>query len=819
MDGKKYNLIISALLHDVGKMVIRAYPGKITHANAGADFLANYITDNSDIIRAVKYHHGKALKGLSADKDDISYIVYEADNIASSTDRRDNDEDNSQLFDAEAPLENIFNVFTGDGAPTVFPLTGLMQNDTLHYPVEKGSVKAVSSEYQKLLQELESNFKRCSPDTMHPNELLQIIEALASFVPSSTATNEVADISLYDHQRLTAAIASCLYDYLWDKGIADYKAYCFGNKAAELRAEKTYILASGDLSGIQNFIYTIPSKGALKSLRGRSFYLEILMENIIDQLLESLNLSRANLLYSGGGNFYCLLPNTQEAKDRLAELKTKVNKWLLNHWGSSLYLSVGWGECSGDDVKVNNDNSLGKVYKAVREMISKDKYSRYSPEDLTLLFDPSSEINKTLDGTRECSVCHNSSVELIKYGEGDTMSCPNCKALRDLGEELLWGDVLAIFSELPPNTSSIEIPSMDNKLYIKVCSLSEVEEKCIDAKRIYVKNKMYTGRLMATRLWMGDYITKNDKGKTLDFQELVNMTGGDSNASGISRLGVLRADVDNLGASFMAGFPGNYNTLGRTAALSRQLSLFFKAYINNLCGGKMPDNQEKFFLFDKKELKGRNLHIVYSGGDDMFIVGAWDDLVELAVDLRRAFSRFTNGKLNFSGGLALFSPASPISEMARQTGEMESYAKENINKDSLALFGWDTEWEKDSIKLTMPRFSWKEFIEDVCGDKLMFLKDNIGYEGNESSSRVKAGKGILYRWLELLRDSHKEINLARFAYVLARMAPDKKSTSYPAYEIIRKKLYEWYQQEKDRKQLETALELIIYKIRQKGDKQ
>ena len=818
MDSKKHNLIISALLHDVGKMVIRACPGKVSHSKAGTDFLKNYIRNNSEILRAVEHHHGKALQGLSADKDDISYIVYEADNIASSTDRRDNDEDNSQLFDAEASLENIFNVFSGKGSPTIFPLTGLMQNDKLYYPVEKGAVKAVSSEYQKLLQELESNFKRCSPDTMHPNELLQILEALGSFVPSSTATNEVADISLYDHQRLTAAIASCLYDYFRDKGISDYKAYCFSDKVAELRGEKTYILASGDLSGIQNFIYTIPSKGALKSLRGRSFYLEILMESIIDQLLESLDLTRANLLYSGGGNFYCLLPNTQEAKDKIAKLKSKVNKWFLNHWGSSLYLSVGWGECSGDDFRVNNDNRLGKVYKAVREMISKDKYSRYTSEDLRLLFNPSSEINKTIDNTKECSVCHNSSVGLLKYGEGDTMSCPNCKALRDLGEELLKGDVLAVFKDLPSDTPYIEIPSMDDKLYMAVCRLSDVEEKCIDAQRIYVKNKMYTGKLMATRLWMGDYITQNDKGKTLDFQELVNMTGGGSDASGISRLGVLRADVDNLGASFMAGFPEKYNTLGRTAALSRQLSLFFKAYINNLCAGQMPDKQEKFFLFNKKSQTKRNLHIVYSGGDDMFIVGTWDDLVELAVDMRRAFARFTNGKLNFSGGLAMFSPASPISEMARQTGEMESYAKENANKDSVALFGWDTELGKDTIKLTMPRFSWEEFIDGVCGEKLTFLKENLGYEGNESSSRVKVGKGILYRWLDLLRNSNEEINLARFAYVLARMAPDKKSPSYPAYEIIRKKLYEWYKQEKDRKQLETALELIIYKIRQKGDK-
>ena len=41
-----------------------------------------------------------------------------------------------------------------------------------------------------------------------------------------------------------------------------------------------------DISGIQNFIYSIGDKGALKGLRARSFYLEIMMEHIIDELLE-----------------------------------------------------------------------------------------------------------------------------------------------------------------------------------------------------------------------------------------------------------------------------------------------------------------------------------------------------------------------------------------------------------------------------------------------------------------------------------------------------------------------------------------------------
>ena len=42
---------------------------------------------------------------------------------------------------------------------------------------------------------------------------------------------------------------------------------------------------------------------------------------------------------------------------------------------------------------------------------------------------------------------------------------------------------------------------------------------------------------------------------------------------GIKRLGVVRA-IDNLGATFISGIPEKYNSISRTATLSRQLSLF-----------------------------------------------------------------------------------------------------------------------------------------------------------------------------------------------------------------------------------------------------
>lgn len=90
----------------------------------------------------------------------------------------------------------------------------------------------------------------------------------------------------------------------------------------------------------------------------------------------------------------------------------------------------------------------------------------------------------------------------------------------------------------------------------------------------------------------------------------------------------MRADVDNLGQTFVAGFAGKYATLSRTAALSRQLSIFFKYYIRSIL------KNGEYHIDGEKKLTERNATIVYSGGDDVFIVGAWNEVIELSIDLQ-----------------------------------------------------------------------------------------------------------------------------------------------------------------------------------------
>lgn len=290
----------AALLHDIGKLVLRANPAQETHSQAGAKFLARFLSEgDADLLRAVRHHHADDLRGLRAAADDISYIVYEADNLAAASDRRTLAE-GGDGFSATANLESVFNLFGSPeepGAKEAFYLRGLAgEGGRMQFPHAQDGMRASVAEYQELYQHLEANFLRRSPGDMQINELLRVLEGILSYVPSSTARAEAADISLYDHVRLTAAYAASMYQYFAAHGITDYRRHTTGEGGRAMRKEEMYLLVSADVSGIQPFIYAIPSKGALKSLRGRSFYLEILLENVVDEILAACSMSRSALL-------------------------------------------------------------------------------------------------------------------------------------------------------------------------------------------------------------------------------------------------------------------------------------------------------------------------------------------------------------------------------------------------------------------------------------------------------------------------------------------------------------------------------------------
>ena len=317
MKDEQIKLVIGALLHDIGKVIYRQ-GDKRRHSLSGYEYLKEsaHITDN-DILESVKFHHGKELMNASIADNSFAYITYIADNIASAADRRKKD-DSEIGFDINVPLESVFNILNGNNKKYHYK-KDILNTESINFPTDEEE-KFDEYFYKKIKENITDNLSGIYYSDEYINSLLQILEANLTYIPSSTAVDELADISLYDHLKITAAISSCIYEYLCENQIENYRQELFEN-SKEFYEKKVFLMYSIDISGIQKFIYTIHSEGALKMLRARSFYLEIMMESVIDNLSERLGLSRANLIYSGGGHCYILLSNTEKTKSILEVVK------------------------------------------------------------------------------------------------------------------------------------------------------------------------------------------------------------------------------------------------------------------------------------------------------------------------------------------------------------------------------------------------------------------------------------------------------------------------------------------------------------------
>lgn len=826
---EKEILIKGALLHDIGKVCYRAMNKRINHSKLGGDFLEQYLKSNEEterLLNCVRYHHKDYLQKAKLDKNDLAYIVYEADNIASGMDRREN-EGEEKGFDPKLNLDSIFSVFYSDKEIQVankYPLIYKDINKAFNYPRTDISL-ATNSNYEALLNKIKSHFITKDISQISINQLLQIIEEGFSYLPSSTNRAEVCDISLYVHSKITSAVASCMKLYFDEQQIQDYKKYCFNSGSKIFRNEKIYLLVSGDILGIQDFIYTIPSKGALKTLRGRSLYINLLLEEFIDEYLEQIGLSRANVLYSGGGHFYILAPNIEDTKKAIDKLQAKMNRWLMENIGINLYLAIGIAECSANNLM--KSEAQGNLFATVNKKLKDDKTIRYSKDEdfLEYIFNVEKEEDTA---KKECNICHNLVDKLWKYNSDEEIACEFCLNLYKLGQDILTQDLVFVISEEKID-GGIKIFGKDKDLYLYAVNIEDIDMFKGKILRIYSKNNLLENDL-AIRLYLADYSAKNENDEVMTFDDLAKSSC--KTDKGIKRLGVLRLDVDDLGIAFSSGFVSDkdkiednlrYATLSRYADLSKDISMFFKVAINKICAGDLTgcvDFEERAFnIFGIAKAPKRKVNIIYAGGDDLFLVGAWDEVLEVAIDINRAFKQFTNGKLTLSAGMAMFSPTYPISKMAEIAGLLVQMSKNRKDKNSIALFGMETNLKANGQLECKHIYTWADFEMKVCKEKMNYLLARLSFDGDKFN-KLSVGKSLIYRLMDLIQLADEDkLNIARFAYVLARMQPkqDKDEQKRKVYEDFVSKMYQWINNNEDKKQLATALNLLVYYLRDKKE--
>ena len=599
------------------------------------------------------------------------------------------------------PLYSIFNKINKPGyngsSSSVFHLSPLNLESSSVFPKSlKSKEEGISEDlYKELWIQFEKEFKRLPTKStdVFIESLIYLLKKYTWCIPSNTM--DMADVSLFDHLKTTAAFADCLYVFkesnpdglVWDK------------KRLTLKEGIQPVLLLGiDVSGIQNYIYSITSKNAAVSLKGRSFYIQLLIDCAIQRIIShpDIECSIGNVVYSSGGKSFILLPNTQKVCNAIAQISDDIENMLWDEHKGQISIIIDYVPFSFNtkDKYISTDKerkaTVGYLWKVLSDKLNDKKTTRFSK----LLLNNYDQIFTPQQVSTNIKVCSVTGIEIEDdtcYNNEDSYVSKTVFQQQELGKSLKNAKYL-VFSSFDTKASHFEdfssyhLPVLGIEVYVlDDMSLETMSSTIsIDNARIFKINdtnfldvpikgnhtvygyNFYGGNKQAKQY--GNYKT---------FEELAED----------SYLGVLRMDVDNLGKIFIQGLPDSDKSFAAYSTLSFILDLYFSGYINTI--------REKEQFCD-------SVNIIYAGGDDLFAVGRWDRLILFAEEVRESFSNYVGREdISISGGLTIVNRKFPIMKAAKLAGEAESEAK-NYNdgeKNAINLFGHSLSWHNEFYKV------------------------------------------------------------------------------------------------------------------------
>ena len=606
---------------------------------------------------------------------------------------------------------------------------------------------------------------------LDPNNLAQLTLFLEKF-GSHVSVGE-PDVALIDQARSTAALAAALEQQPSNQQLA---------------------LIGGDLMGVQKFIYTISSEGALKSLRARSFYLELAAEEVVQQFLTALALPRTNVIYAGASKFYLLVAATDGLDQIIKDIQTRFNDWLLRTFQRKIFLAIALEIFPAEQLKNApsadaKTTPLTQIWQAANDQLAKQANRKFV-QAIDRLLEPQPSYRSP------CKVCHRDDVpedELKRLNELEADSvlvCCTCQNMFRLGDRLPEVKAL-VRSTRKYSDDDIQIQSI---FYHPIEHFAWNPNPGEIVFQINNWNFKDYRSDQFTSLLLGQYFKAVPKEEKPEQQRFITASEMAEASKGIKRVGYLRMDVDRLSQIFSKGLGKNY-TLPRLASLSRQMTYFFKVYLNSLAeyrGANFTDHQNadgvpKFKTITPLSTR-TNLLFIYAGGDDLFVSGAWNEAVEFAFDVYQAFRAYTgqHPDITLSAGVCLAGAKFPLYQAADEAGDIEKSAKGN-GRDSLGLFNAALKWDEwlGNKNLEVLKSGDREYLASVDLPPLFgvlpFIKNLYGEIGqgytrsfvrnllNTAQIQEAQIKEAKKKHPDQVRDIRYYLHLPKVAYTLARL--------------------------------------------------
>ena len=744
-------LALAAFLHDIGKFAQRAeitITKKIkdynyVHAAFSAEVLDRYknifdLTDE-EIDYAAMHHN------LNREMDDEYWIIAAADRLASGFERERFEDYNKKSEFEHFKKQHLKSIFD---EKKVFPLKELAPENIF---------TSKSGDYQSLWTNFIKDLKNLKEKSIENIDYLY--KKYTSFIPSSTTFKlkdyepVKANIPLYEHSKTTAIFASAIAKLIenGNKSVIDYYKY----QRKEDFEKEQFLIVFGDFFGIQNFIFdNLKAKYASKILRAKSAYIEIFTKTISKYITKELNISEFSIIFTSAGKFEILVHNTDEVKEKLANIQKELNEFCIQEFYAKTGIGIGFVECG-----IKNFIEEG-AYKKLREKIDEKleliKLNKFDLKNRSSKLEYDSDVNNQ----NLCDFC-----EIRKATKKDEYNiCEFCDKFVKLGQRLV-------------NKKFLQITTTKTDIHIfKDYYLDFKENKGFDIS----KNSEYLGY---PKWEISSYVAKDNE-NILTFEDLAKRSvkegiKDNERKRGIEALAAIKADVDGMG-KFILGEAGIDVTrsFAKYNFFSRLMNYFFSLYV-------------------PYKMEGRDIYTVFSGGDDLYIIGAWDEALEFLKDIREDFIRFCEGKMSLSAGVVIVKPNKPVNFISKVVEEKEETAKEFPNKNALAVFN--------------------EVVDfDIYLEESEFLLDIL----EEFDKKFELSTAFLYRLFEFINSSKNfaDFNdymwISRFNYSFRRNIEEKSNLSKEELENFKKILFNSIKNEPD--VLNIVLHEFIYKRRKNG---
>lgn len=556
-------------------------------------------------------------------------------------------------------------------------------------------------------------------------------------------------ISLFEYLKTTAAVADCQHR----------------------SASGQLLLVGVGLDNIQGFCYDIVSSKAAKSLKGRSFYLQMLLDTLAEDIIRhpAIAATPGHIVYARGGKMYLLLPDAPAVRDALTDIRTELTASFWEKFKSSLY-----GYLQFEPFAPTADDARA-VWERLKKSVRRDRDRQYKNlllEDFDYFFEPIPEGFKTEEpglaeggGVGKKQFCRVTG-ELIEQASLERNNIeanpekdpvwvlPAVKFQSDLGEGLR--EAKHYFLHRKKGSPDISPSDFFHTGSSTRLALPEAGKWMRGFEKNLASNFSPTQRRALNDL---DFLPEQPNGvaygftfyggndqptwtdeedveRVKDFEKLAGREGEDDKGKGFTRLGVARMDLDDLSRmaeKAQASFALN-------ASFSARLDLMLSGYINTL------------WQNEQREYKDY-LNIVFAGGDDMLIVGRWDLVLDFIGEVREAFRAFMGKRddLTLSAGMTLVTPKFPIAKAVAMAGDAEDNAKDfNLPDPKTKQKKYESLPSKNAICLLGEVVSWDEeyrFVQYFAQKlELWSSKDN------EESTGISAGlmyKLIQFRQLQL----------------------------------------------------------------------